>query len=240
MYSTFRELVERSKSLKLCGWSIEYGTNHIFVKKEDSDYMVPKFYINIDDSLEFSISVYGWLLPVEHPLYLKNRRSMRHISISNLVHDLGNLNICNGLSFKFDSQHTINHVIPKAFNWSFDEFETPFHRYEYCRALNCQVLYTSSQCEHCLAIEKESLKFIKKLSNKMKTPAKLNAPISKTSPGRLKLALQQQRLKCQQLQEELQRMRTELSTNAVPVDNELNNDLLTILDNNESEMTHHS
>ena len=71
----------------------------------------------------------------------------------------------------------------------------------------------------------------------MKTPAKLNAPISKTSLGRLKLALQQQRLKCQQLQEELQRMRTELSTNAVPVDNELNNDLLTILDNNESEMT---
>ena len=71
----------------------------------------------------------------------------------------------------------------------------------------------------------------------MKTPAKLNAPISKTSPGRLKLALQQQRLKCQQLQEELQQMRTELSTNAVPVDNELNNDLLTILDNNESEIT---
>ena len=71
----------------------------------------------------------------------------------------------------------------------------------------------------------------------MKTPAKLNVPISKTSPGRLKLALQQQRLKCQQLQAELQRMGTELSTNAVPVDNELNNDLLTILDNNESEMT---
>ena len=126
MYSTFRELVERSKSLKLCGWSIEYGTNHTFVKKEDSDYMVPKFYINIDDSLEFSISVYGWLLPVEHPLYVKNRRSMRHISISNLIHGLDDLNICNGLSFKFDSQHTINHVILKAFNWSFYEFETPF------------------------------------------------------------------------------------------------------------------
>ena len=78
---------------------------------------------------------------------------------------------------------------------------------------------------------------MKRNSRKFNTPAKLNAPISKTSPGRIKLTLQEQRLKCQQLEDELNCMRNELSANSVAVDSELNSDFMSILDGEDCEMT---
>ena len=46
-------------------------------------------------------------------------------------------------------------------------------------------------------------------------PAKLKAPVSKTHPSRLKLALQNERLKCSLLEKELATMRNEIETKAV-------------------------
>ena len=100
----------------------------------------------------------------------------------------------------------------------FEDGTTPYHRHEYCRSLNCQVLYYSNQCDHCGEAENYAIKVTKRNSRKFNTPAKFNAPISKTSPGRIKLTLQEQRLKCQQLEDELNRMRNELSANSVAVD----------------------
>ena len=42
-------------------------------------YILPKYEITIDDSLGYSISAFGWLLPDVHELYLENKRSVRNV-----------------------------------------------------------------------------------------------------------------------------------------------------------------
>ena len=61
----------------------------------------------------------------------------------------------------------------------------------------------------------------------MSKPAKLNAPVKFTSHERLKLTLQDYRLKCKQL-EELFKMRTAIETQSEIVETELNQDFQTI------------
>jgi len=60
-------------------------------------------------------------------------------------------------------------------------------------------------------------------------PAHVNAPVSKTNPERLKLTLQAQRLRCAELEKELNEMREELRKSNIEVDHELSNDLTKIL-----------
>ena len=73
----------------------------------------------------------------------------------------------------------------------------------------------------------------KQLANRAKakkaTPAKLKAPIPQTDPARLKVTIQQQRLKCAKLKAELAEMRIELEAASQEVSKDLNNDILSIM-----------
>ena len=60
--------------------------------------------------------------------------------------------------------------------------------------------------------------------NKLLKPAHIKAPISKTDPERVKLTLQEQRLKCAQLERELHEMRTELQKSNIEIDPKLSDD----------------
>ena len=65
-----------------------------------------------------------------------------------------------------------------------------------------------------------------------------NAPIATTHPEKLKLTIQGQRLKCSQLEAELDKMRTELQKNTVLVHNELGKDFSSIInESQDSDMT---
>ena len=55
-------------------------------------------------------------------------------------------------------------------------------------------------------------------------PAKLNAPIKFTSPERIKLTLQDHRLKCKQLEDELSKTRAAIEKHSETVDTQLNQD----------------
>ena len=61
------------------------------------------------------------------------------------------------------------------------------------------------------------------------TPAKLKAPISCTAPKRIKLALQEQQLKCAKLKEELEEMKIEIGKARHCFDDEMSNDVVHIL-----------
>nr|XP_047133158.1 uncharacterized protein LOC124811499 [Hydra vulgaris] len=71
--------------------------------------------------------------------------------------------------------------------------------------------------------------FKKEKKKRHNEPAKLNAPISLTSPSRLKLTIQQHRLKCAQLQARIKTMQEELISSSVMMDSELHNDFLSII-----------
>ena len=59
----------------------------------------------------------------------------------------------------------------------------------------------------------------------LSTPAQVKALVSKTDPARIKLTLQGQRLRCAELENELNAMHKELQKNKVEVDHELSNEV---------------
>ena len=82
---------------------------------------------------------------------------------------------------------------------------------------------------------KEKLSLKRKRDNMM-SPAKPNAPVSLTSPERLKLALQSYRLENKTVKEEISKMKEEISNNSMPVDVDLGRDLVTIMTENKKDV----
>ena len=75
-------------------------------------------------------------------------------------------------------------------------------------------------------------------------PAKLKAPLSITSPDRLKLTIQQQRSQNKQLQSEndilklqIMKMEKELNINSIAVSDDVSTDILNIMSSSEKKMT---
>ena len=98
-----------------------------------------------------------------------------------------------------ESQYTVKHVIPKRIDpFLVQEDASLFQRFETRRSLNCEVIYPSTQCDHCKDTEQYALNIMKRKSLKADSPASIFAPVSKTAQERLKLTLQEHRLKCRQ------------------------------------------
>ncbi|XP_065068883.1 uncharacterized protein LOC135694124 [Rhopilema esculentum] len=237
VYDSFKSLLARVKGLKLEGWNLECKEDRVILQKQEPDCFIPKFELCVDDSLGYYIQVYGWLLPEDHPLYTVNHRSMRHITLSNLVADIDGYRICTGLSIKIASQHTVNHVVPRKFDPLSIEQDIQYRSSEYCRSINCLLVCPTEKCEHCIEGDDYGIKVTRDNKRRLSIPSKLNAPVSKTHPERLKQSMQEQRLKCSKLESEIERMRSELAANSVSIENEMNNDFLSIIDNGYTEMT---
>ena len=92
----------------------------------------------------------------------------------------------------------------------------------------CCVCTTYAGCANSAQKAKES---------RSSKPAHLNAPVSKTDPERIKLTLQELRLKCAQLEQALFEMRVELEKSSMEIDNELSNDFVKILDSADTKIT---
>ena len=107
------------------------------------------------------------------------------------------------------------------------------HQDEYYRSTTCKLILTGNPSEKNTCSPGCSLyqKFISERNHKvpvLNQPAKLNAPIKFTSPERIKLTLQNERLKCKQLEHELSKMRSALEKQDGSVDHQLNKDFLKI------------
>ena len=68
-----------------------------------------------------------------------------------------------------------------------------------------------------------------KLAN---TPAKLNAPLSKTNPSRVNLAMKEPRRKCTELEEKVSKMQEQINVTGVEVTPILKDDIPDLMENN--------
>ena len=75
------------------------------------------------------------------------------------------------------------------------------------------------------------------LTKQRKENRDICAPVSQTDPERIKLTLQGQRLRCAELERELNEMQSELLKSNVEVDQELSDDFTQILDSADSRIT---
>ena len=222
---TFKEFCQRLTKLKsLQNWNIGTFSDRAVLKQVESQYALPKFEIVVDDSLPFTLRVYGCCFPEDHPVYLVYRRTVRNISINGLVKLLEeNYSLCCGVDTLDMTSTLFHHVVPMSEGLEEDE---QFPHKGYWRVKDCLIVCGKLEqvCSACLEFQKRFEKAKKAKGKHQLTPAHVDARVSKTDPERIKLTVQQQRLQCYELERELNEMRNELQKSSIEVDLELSND----------------
>lgn len=215
-------------------------TDRVIFKKMLEPYLLPELEIIIDDSLGFTVKVFGSYLVDDHPLYLQYHRSMLNVTLANLVKEIEGCKLCDGVQTMELTSKLFHHVVPIS-NDSMAEDEAEQQQFPhkgYWRARGCfLVSQEDCVCTTCKNYIVSAENARKGRESRSVKPAHVNAPVSKTDPERLKLTLQGQRLKCAQLEQRLSEMREELLKSNIEIDHELSDDFASILGSAGAKMT---
>lgn len=122
-HQTLQKLLGFKTLKSITNWIVEELDIRIVLKK-GLHVVLPEIQIMIDDSLGFTISVYGWLLPEDHELYSENIRSVANITVSELVKKIELMSICHGVKPSILSSEIQHHVIPKPVDPLLDDEES--------------------------------------------------------------------------------------------------------------------
>ena len=234
-YKNLKDLQQKTSNLKFNGWRIDVNEKKIAYKFFMSPYLLPKYEIVIDENFGFNIIVFGWLLPDDHIIYKKYFRSMKNITVSELMKSLSPFKFCCGIDKSEEvSSSFMHHIIPVEFNL---ENEGNLSNKQFLRSKSCFVLHHSDKeldsiCFKCIGSNKIDNDYKAKQKRKLSLPAKKNAPLSKTNPERIKLALQQERIRCNELTKQIEKMETEIKKRGVCVNEDISNDLKDIMEEN--------
>ena len=236
-YYSYKELLVRVKALKFSkDWTQEEMNDRLLLKKV-STVILPELQIIIDDSLGVTVSVFGWLLPDDHEIYIETFRSVTNITVSKLIKKIEALLICSGVKPSALSSDIQHHVIPRPVDPLYDDEEC-FPSKEFWRTQKCSLLCDSVElCPSCSKYEHKQKLADNTKSKKLSEPAHLFAPVSKTAPERIKATLQAQRLRCAELEQQLNEMRCEIRKSSVEVDRELSQDITNIISNSSENIT---
>ena len=161
--------------------------------------MVPLYEIFIWQSLRFQIRVLAWILPAIHDMYGQYKSSCENVFLSNLVYSLNSYNVCLEIqgNLSIDYSLLVKHSIPKVFI-PFQENKPPLHESIFYQSNECSILTKTSVCIGCGQKQKKLLqrnnKSIKRKANSLTILLKPKAPISLTSPERIKVIIQSYRI----------------------------------------------
>ena len=230
-YKDFEELCQRVSNLKLPpNWNIEFGTNlHIF--KNDEIHEIPIFDLFFNNDLNFIIRVFTWCLPTDHEIYKRYKNSVKKIFVSNLVKEIMQYHVCQGMKNENTFQYSDQHIIPKKcdpFKITTKSAETKFYR-----GPSCTILSTTQFCTNCIKFESKKIAQFTKLTKKQNAtnaiPAKPKAPISKLSTERLKSTLQHYRIENKLLKSEIEELKLAIEKSSMSVSAELSKDMISIM-----------
>ena len=211
-------------------------------------YLIPKYYVKIDETLDVIVSVYGATVPDTSALFPTG--SSRLLCKYKDMHDLlCSLQICCGISTEhplhFDE--TFLHVIAT-------KQQAPVNYSQVMRSSMCEVLVEQGtcQCKPCCKVDEKINKEASRAASTMYSPvlpvlpAKPKAPLSKCSSAKLQATVRDERvklkeaqLKCAQLEKRIQRMEEEINSHGVSIDDEMSNSFLSILNDTNLQSTPH-
>lgn len=242
-YTGLKDVCKRIKALKtISEWTVEERIGRVILRKMNDCFQLPEYELIIDDSLGYTIAVYGWFLPEDHELYTNSLRSMNNVTVSDLKRDIECHHICPGVNPKELTGQVIPHVIPKIVDPLHNDDECGldmFPNKQFWRPSDCGLLCspTSQLCTACMEYSHASDLKAKAKQRRLSEPAHIKAPVASTAPERLKLTLQMQRLKCSELEHQLEEIKQEITKSSLLVDHELSNDLTSIIGDCGSGMT---
>ena len=234
-YKNFADITKKVKTLKLNGWGVKFSETCIEFQKVNTDFILPSLEVYVDESLKYTIRVFGWQLPIEHQIYGDYLRSMENVTISHLLAIIEEYVLCTGISLPNpeDWSHINRHVIHKVFHLSKSgDVYQKTAQLEYLRSGSCEMLVKAdSSCNNCMKFKIAESKQIKRKKKNLATTANLNAPITMTSPERLLLTIREYRNENRHLQDEILILKKALDNASVPVNEKLHADLQDIFKN---------
>ena len=173
-YKNLNDIIQRMNNLKsLENWNIEIAEGEIALRKQSESYKtnVPELTITIDDGLGFTIEVFNYLIKENHQVYKSYCRSMKNVTVSNLLKHISNHKVCEGINLVKDESSVYFHIVPlipeKCIN-NEDEIETPmipFRDKRFIRNKNCPVLSEEEICPECVKCELHIMKEVDKKKN---------------------------------------------------------------------------
>ena len=234
--------------LYLQGWTVTVSDSDILIEMREPGYLIPKYYVKIDETLDVIVSVYGTTVPDASALFPTG--SSRLLCKYKDMHDLlCSLQICCGIStehpLRFDE--TFLHVIPLVAS----KQQAPVNYSQVMRSSMCEVLVEQGtcQCKPCCKVDEKIKKEASRAASTMYgpvPPAKPKAPLSKCSSAKLQATVRDERvklkeaeLKCAQLEKQIQRMEEEINSHGVRIDDEMSNSFLSILNDTNLQSTPH-
>ena len=108
IYKNFADLSNRASKWKL-KWNYEQFDDKIRFFHLETPYVIVKYEIIVDFTLEFTCIIFGTPLPDDHCLYKKNLRSVKNIRIQDLIDIITQSKLCEGTSVHEDIEP---HVVP--------------------------------------------------------------------------------------------------------------------------------
>ena len=145
-YKSFGELCQRITGLKtLKGWKSKRLSDRLILKKTVEPFLLPEVEIMIDDSLAYNVKAFACFLLEDHPLYVTHRRSVRNISVCEVVRELECYKFCCGVEASELTSQLFHHVIPIN--------EDPLHACEQGEQFLNKSFWRSKDCH--LMCEKE-------------------------------------------------------------------------------------
>ena len=131
--------------------------------KFEPPYLTPKYNIEINESLAYTVRVFDWYLPEDNWLYKDYKRSLRNVTLVSLLAEIENLYVCGATNDQFnEGGRVIYHVLRKENAIPVDEdHETTLNPYAcdvFYRSRNCIVLVEGGtiSCQECISDDKKS------------------------------------------------------------------------------------
>lgn len=150
-YKTFGDLCKRVPSLKsLNEWNIQTSKDRLVITKMKDNLLLPEKELIVDDSLGFTIKVFGCFLPETHDIYIKHLRSL-NVPVSNIVKEMDSYSLCAGIGSPCSgsqmSSIPVHHVIPIQVDPLAMDNHQMFPHEEYWRSNEC--LLMCKETERC-------------------------------------------------------------------------------------------
>ena len=225
IYKSYDEFCARLQKLKLGKWALSVSDKCV-LSQSSPVFRVPKFDIVINQSLDYVCYVFGWHLLNSEVL---RELTLHQATVSILLKEMEALEICEGVNEDLKDS-SILHSVPYQIDY---ESEVPFMSKNYVRPKDCLVLISNQEdiCSVCATMNSKHKKNMARKQKHINTPARLNAPLSRTDPNRVALALQEERKRNKKLME---RIENELATKSVAVDKDIEADINFIMENTDS------
>ena len=158
----------------------------------EDQYVTSKFGLCVDYELN-SFVRYEWVVPKQHSVYKRYEGSMLDITLTNFISRLKTYSLYIGITAP-DRQQPMSmtaHVISKKFNfiqYQNLQSQSPCNQIFYFQSSTCELLLPDGKTvsKDCNALKERTVSERNWKSKKVSIPAEPEAPITLTSPERLK------------------------------------------------------